>query len=185
MYARDLSEPKYEYFIKKREGAWIKHLNNPNAFIGCSNTMDDVYENSNDYNPIRKRKKLIVFDDMIADILTNKKFQAIMKELFIRCWKLNISLAFNTQPYISVPKDVRLNSTHYLIMKINNKRELQNIAINHSADIDYQDFIKIYRECTKEPYNFLTIDTTLPASDPLRFRKNLFDSYKNDINWWI
>ena len=82
--------------------------------------------------------------------------------------------------YFSVPKDVRLNSTSYLIMKINNKRELKNIAINHSADIDYQDFIKIYRECTKEPYNFLTIDTTLPASDSLRFRKKLFDSYKND-----
>ena len=77
----------------------------------------------------------------------------------------------------SVPKDVRLNNTYYFIMKISNKRELQNIAINHSADIDYQDFKKIYRECTKEPFNFLTIDTLLPASDPLRFRKNLFDSY--------
>ena len=85
---------------------------------------------------------------------------------------------FLSQSYFSVPKDVRLNSKHYLIMKINNKRDLQNIAINHSADIDYQDFIKIYRECTKELYyNFLTIDTILPASDPLRFRKNLFDSY--------
>ena len=85
------------------------------------------------------------------------------------------------QSYFSVPKDVRLNSTH-LIMKINNKRELQNIAINHSADIDYQDFIKIYREYTKEPYNFLTIDTKLPSSDPLRFRKKLFDSYQNHNN---
>ena len=84
--------------------------------------------------------------------------------------------------YFSVPKDVRLNLMHYLITKINNKRELQNIAINHSADIDYQDFIKIYREPTKEPYTFLAIDTTLPASDPLRFRKKLFDSYKNDNN---
>ena len=128
------------------------------------------------------KKVLIVFDDMIADIMTNKKFQAIIKELFIRCRKLNISLVFITQSYFSVPKDVRLNTTHYFIMKINDKRELQNIAINHSADIDYQDFKKIYRECTKEPYNFLTIDTTLPASDPLRFRKNLFDSYKNDNN---
>ena len=108
---------------------------------------------------------------MIADIMTNKKFQSITKELFIRCRKLNISLALITQSYFSVPKDVRLNSTHYLIMKINNKRELQNIAINHSADIDYQDFIKIYRECTKETYSFLTIDTTLPASGPLRFKK--------------
>ena len=113
---------------------------------------------------------------MIADIVTNKKFQAIIKELFIRCRKLNISLVFITQSYFSVPKDVRLNSTHYLIMKINNKRELQNIAINHSADIDYNDFIKIYRECTNESFNFLTIDTTLPASNPLRFRRNLFES---------
>ena len=76
----------------------------------------------------------------------------------------------------------RLNSSHYLIMKINNRKELQNIVINDSTDIDYRDFMKIYRECTKEPFNFLTIDTTLPASDPLRFRKNLFDSYKNDSN---
>ena len=88
----------------------------------------------------------------------NKKFQAIVKELFIRCRQLNISLVFITQSY-SVPKDVRLNTTHYFIMKINNKRELQNIAINHSADIDYRDFKKIYKECTKGPFNFLTIDT--------------------------
>ena len=145
--------------------------------------MDDVYENIDDYNPIRKRRKWVVFDDMIADIMDNRRFQTIIKELFIRCRKLNISLVLITQSYFSVPKDVRLNSTHYLILKINNRKELQNIAINHSTDIDYQDFIKIYRECTKEPYNFLTIDTTLPASDPLRFRKNLFDSYKNDNNW--
>ena len=143
LYARDLNEPKYEYLIKKREDAGIKHVNNPNAFIECSNTMDDVYENINDYNPIRKRKKLIVFDDMIADIMTNKKFQAIIKELFIRCRKLNISLVYITQSYFIVLKDVRLNSTHYLIMKINNRKELQNTAINHSADIDYKDFMKI------------------------------------------
>ena len=139
--------------------------------------MDDVYEDIDNYNPKRNKKVLIVFDDMIADIMTNKKFQAIIKELFIRCRKLNISLAFITQSYFSVPKDVRLTTTHYFIMKINNKRELQNIAINDSADIDYQDFKKIYREYTKEPYNFLTTDTMLPASNPLRFRKNLFDSY--------
>ena len=90
---------------------------------------------------------------------------------------------FISQSYFSVPKDVRLNSTHYLIVKINSKRELQNIPINHSADIDYKDFVKIYRECTKEPYSFLTIDTTLPACDPLRFRRNLFLSYKNDSSW--
>ena len=166
--------------IKNRENVGIKHLNDSNSFIECSNTMDDLYQNIDDYNASRKRKILIVFDDMIANIISNKKFQAMIKELFIRCRKLNISLVFITQSYFSVPKDVRLNSTHYLIMKINNKRELQNIANNHSADIDYKDFVKIYREYTKEPYSFLTIDTTLPASDPLRFRKNLFHSYKND-----
>ena len=179
---RDLSEPKYEYLIKKRKYIRIKHLNNPNAFIECSNTMDDVYENIDDYDPSRKRKILIVFDGMIVDIVTNKKFQAIIKELFITCRKLNISLVFITQSYFFLPKDVRLNSTHYLIMKINNREELQYIAINHSADIDYKDLTKIFRECTRKPFNFLTIDTTLPASNPLRFRKNLFDSYKNDNN---
>ena len=96
--------------------------------------------------------------------------------MFIRCIKLNISLVFITQFYFPVPKYVRLNSTHYLIMKINNKRELQNTAVNYSADIDYQDFMKIYRKGTKEPYNVLTIDNALPASNPLRFRKNLFES---------
>ena len=167
LYPRDLNEPKYKILIKKRKDVGTKHLNDPNAFIECSNMMDDVYENIHDYNSNRKRKILIVFDDMIADIMTNKKFQSIIKELFIRCRKLNASLMFVTQSYFSVPKDVKLTSTHYLIMKINDKTELQNIAINHSADIDYQDFIKIYRECTREPYNFLTIDTKLPASDPL------------------
>ena len=140
--------------------------------------MDEVYENIADYNPSRKRKVLIVFDDMIADIKSNKKFQAIIKDSFIRCRKLNTSLVFITQSYFSVWKDIRLNSTHYLIMKINNKIESQNIAINHSADIDYKDFLKIYREYTKDSYSFLTIDITLSAINPLRFRKYLFDCYK-------
>ena len=96
--------------------------------------------------------------------------------MFIRCRKLNIWLVFITQSYFSVPEDVRWNSKHYLIMKINNLRELQNIAINHSADIDYDNFLEIYIKCTREPFNFLTIDATIPASDPLRFRKNMFDS---------
>ena len=113
LYA-DLSEPKYEYLIRNRKNAGIKHLNDSKAFIECSNTMDDIYENINNYNPNRKRKILIVFDDMIADIMTNKKFQSLIKELFIRCRKLNISLVFITQSYFSVPKDVRLNSTHYI-----------------------------------------------------------------------
>ena len=124
LYAKDLSEPKYEFLIKKHEDVGIKYCNDPNAFIECSNTMDDVYENIDDYNPNRKRKILILFDDMIADIMTNKKFQSMIKELFIRYRKLNISLVFITQSYFSVPKDVRLNSTHYLIMKINNKKRI-------------------------------------------------------------
>ena len=182
LYAKDLSEPKYEFLIKKRENALIKQLNNSNAFIGCSNPMDDVYENIDEYSPNKKRKILIVFDDMIADIMSNKKFKAIIKDLFIRCRKPNISLVFITQSYFSVPKDVRLNSTHHLIMKINNRKELQNIALNHSADDDYKDFVKIYREGTRNPYTFFTIDTTLPASDPLQFRKNFLTSCKDNRN---
>ena len=182
LHAKDLSKPKYEFLIKKHEDARIKHFNDPNVSIECSNAMDDVYENIDDYNPSRKRKILIVFDDMIADVMRNKKFQAIIKELFLRCRKLGISFVFITKSYFSAPKDVRLNSTHYLIMKVNDRKNLQNIAINHSADIDYKDFMKIYRECTKEPYSFLTIDKTLPASDSLRFRKNLLPTYKNDSN---
>ena len=106
--------------------------------------------------------------------MSNKKAQQVLKELFIRCRKLNISLCFLTQSFFSVPKDVRLNCTHYIIFKLNNKRKLQNIAINHNSDIDYNDFVKIYKNFTKEPYNFLTINTTLPFND--RFKKNFHDS---------
>ena len=111
LYAKDLSEPKYHLLIKKCEDAGIKNLDDPSAFPEYSNTMDDVYSNIDDYNPKRKRI-LIVFDDMIADIVTNKRFQAIIKEIFIRCRKLNICFVFTTQSYFSVPKEVRLNCTH-------------------------------------------------------------------------
>ena len=93
--------------------------------------------------------------------------------MIIRCRKLNISLVFISQSYFKVPKDVRNNSTHFFIMKIPNKRELQQIAINHSSDINTKDFIEIYRKCTDKTYSFLVIDTTLPSNNPLRFRKNL------------
>ena len=176
LYAKDLDESKHQFLIRKRENAGIKILNNPNTFIEYSNTMDHVYNNIDYYNPKRRRKILFAFDDMIADIMTNKIFQAIIKELFIRCKKLNMSLVFITQSYFNIPKEVRLNSTHYLIMNIHSKRELQQIAINHSADIDYNDFLKIYRNCTNEPYSFFTIDTTLPADTPMRLRKNFSDS---------
>ena len=134
--------------IKKCEDVGIKRCNDPNAFIEFSNRMDDVYQNIDNYNPSRKRKISILPDDMIADIMTNKHFQAIIKELLVRCRKLNISFLFISQSYFSVPTDVRLTSTHYLIMKINSRKELQNIAVNHSADIDYNNSMRISRECT-------------------------------------
>ena len=135
--------------------------------------MHDVYKNIEDYNLIKKRKIVIVFDDMIADMINNNKLNPIVTELFIRGRKLNISIVFITQSYFKVSKDVRLNSTHFFIMQIPNKRELQQIALNHLSDIDFKDFMKIYRKCTSEPYSFLVNDTTLPSDDPLRFRKNL------------
>ena len=116
---------------------------------------------------------------MIADIINNKKLNSIVTELFIRGRKLNISV-FITQSYFKVPKDVRLNTTHFFIMKIPNKSELQQIAINHSSDIDYKYFTEIYRKCTDKPYLFLVIDTKLPSNNRLRFRKNL--NITNDYN---
>ena len=138
-----------------------------------SNDMQDVYKNIEDYNIGKKRKVLIVFDDMIADMINNNKLDSIVTELFIRGRKRNISTVFITQSYFKVPKDVRLNSTHFFIMKIPNKRELQQTALNHSSDIDFKEFMKIYKKYTKEPYSFLVNDTTLPSDDLLRLRKNL------------
>ena len=105
---------------------------------------------------------LIVFDDMTADMINNKKLNPVVTRLFIRGRKLNISIAFIIQSYFKAPKDVRLNSTHFFIMKIPNKRELQQIALNHPSDIDLKDFTKIYKTCTTERYSFLVNDTTLP-----------------------
>ena len=128
-------------------------------------------------------KILIVFDDMIADMIHNKKQNSIVTESFIRGRKLNISLIFITQSYFKVPKDVKLNTTHFFIAKIPDKRELQQITINHSPDISTKDFTNIYRKCAAEPYYFLVNDTTLVSNNPLRFRKNLFNIYnKNHDN---
>ena len=113
LYARDLNKPNYQFLIERCKNIGIKYFKDTNAFIECSNTIDDVYKNINDYNSSSRRKNLIIFDDMVADIMTNRRFQAIIKELFIRCRKLNISLVFITQSYFSVPKGVTLNSTHY------------------------------------------------------------------------
>ena len=123
----------------------MKHFNDPEDFIEYSNDMHDVYKNIDHYNPDKENKILIVFDDMTADMINNKKLNSIVTELFIRGRKLNISLVFITQSYFKVPKDVRLNTTHFFIMKIPNKRKLQQIAINHSLDINTKDFINIYK----------------------------------------
>ena len=149
LYAKDPFEKKYQYLINKLENVGLNHFNDPKAFMEYSNDMQDVYKNIEDYNP---RKKT---------------------ELLIRGRKLNISIVFITQSYFKVPKDVRLNSTHFFIMKIPNKKELQQIALNHSSDINFKYFMNIYKKYTKEPYSFLVNDTTLPSDNPLRFRKNL------------
>ena len=159
LYAKDLEEPKYKLLIDKREKAGINFNNDPTAFIEYSNSVGDILSDIEDYNKKRKRKILIIFDDMIFHVMSDRRAQQILKDLFITHSKLNISPCSLTQSYFSVPKDVRVNCAHYILFKLNNKRELQNIAINHSADIDYKDFIEIYRDCTKESFNFLTIDT--------------------------
>ena len=179
LYAKDLYEAKYQYLINKRESVGINHFNDPKAFIEYSNDMHDVYKNIDDYNPDKENKILIVFDDMIADMIHNKKLDSVVTELFIRGKKLNISLAFITQSYFKVPEDFRLNTTHFFIAKIPNNRELKGIARNHSSDIKTEDFINISRERTAEPYSFLVNNTTLASDNPLRFRKNLF---KNNFN---
>ena len=172
-YAKDPYEAKYQYLINKREKVGLDPFKDSKAFMEYSNDMQNVYKNIEDYNPGKKRKILIMFDDMIADMINNKNLNQVVTELFIRGRKLNISIVFITQLYFKVPKHVRLNSTHFFIMKIPIKRELQQIALNDSSDIDFKNFIKIYKKCTAVPYSFLVNDATLPSDDPLRFRKNL------------
>ena len=109
---------------------------------------------------------------MIADIMSSKNFKAIIKELFIRCRKLNISIFFITQSYFRTPKDARLNNTHYVIMTIQSKNELENIAQENSGDINFKDFLKIYKDYTNEPYSCMIIDTTVPRGHPMRFKNN-------------
>ena len=175
LYAKDLHEAKYQFLINKRESAGLNRFNEPKAFIEYSDDMQDAQKNIDEYNTDKEHKILIVFDDTIADMINNKKLNSVVTELFIRGRKLNISLVFITQSYFKVPKDVRLNSTHFFIMKIPNKRELQQIAINHSSDISTKDFINIYKKFADKPYSFSVNDTTLASDDPLRFRKNLYN----------
>ena len=173
LYVKDPYEAKYQYLINKREKVGLDHFDDPKAFIEYSNDMQDTYKNIEDYNPKNNRKVLTVFDDMIADTINNKKLDSIVNKLFIKGRKINISIVFITQSYFKVLRVVRLNTTHFFILKIPNKREVQQIASHQSSDIDFKDFMKIFRKYTAEPYSFLVNDTTLPSNDPLRFRKNL------------
>ena len=125
--------------------------------------MQYVHKNTDEYNLGKKRKILIVFDDMIADLINNKKINPVVTEFLIGGTKLNISIVLITQSYFKVPKDVRLNSTHFFIMKIPDKRELKQTALNHSIDVDFKGFIKIYKKCTTESYSFLVRDGTLES----------------------
>ena len=170
LYAKDIHKPKYEYLINKREQAGIKNLNDPKAFIEYSDDMDDVLDNINNYNKNRDKKVLIVFADMIADIEYNKNFKKIIEELFYKARKINISLVFIMQSYFRALKDARLNSTHYILIKIGNKKELKSIEKEKSGHLDYKDFFKMYNYCTKEPYSFMTIDARLAAT--ITFKKN-------------
>ena len=158
LYAKDTDEDKYQHLINKREQAGIKNLSDLDVFIEYSSDMNDVLEDINSYNQKRDKKVLIIFDDMIADIMRSEKFKAIVKELFIRCRKLNISIVFITQSYFRTPKDARLNSTHYILMK-KNKKELKSIAEENSGHLDFKDFLKIYNYCTDKPYSFMMVDT--------------------------
>ena len=173
LYAKDPYESKYQFLINKRESTGLKHFNDPKAFIEYSNDMQDVYKNIDEYNTDKERKILIVFNDMIADMINIKK--QFNSKRIVRGRKINISLAFVTQSYFKVPKDVRLDSTQFFITKIPNKIELQEIVLNHSSDISSKDFIKVYKKYTAEPDSFLVNDATLASDNPLRFRKSLFN----------
>ena len=159
LYAKDTDEKKYQYLINKREQAGIKNLNDPHAFIEYSSDMNDVLDDINNYNKNRDKKVLIIFDDMIADIMRSEN--------------LNISIVFITQSYFRTPKDATLNSTHYILMKIGNKKELKSIAEENPCHLDFKDFLRIYNYCTKEPYSFMLVDTRPSAR--LTFKKNFYE----------
>ena len=160
-------------FVNGREKVGIDILKNPKAFIDYSQTIVDAYENLEDYNSTKKRRALMLFDAMIVDMESNQKLSRKVTELFLRGKKLNISRVFIRQSYLKVPKIIRLDATHYFIMKIPNKREPLQIASNHLSDIDFKDFTKLYKNYTKEIYLFLVNDTILSLDNPLSLRKNL------------
>ena len=156
MYAKDPYKAKYQFLFNKRESVGLKCFNDRKAFIEYSDDMQDVYKNINEYNEDKEHKILIVFDDMIADMIDSKKLNSIVTKLFIRGRKPNISVVFITQSYFKVLKDVRLNTAYFFITKIPYKKELQQIASNHSPDISTTDFINIYKKCVDKQYFFFS-----------------------------
>ena len=147
--------------INKRESVGLKYCNDQKGFIEYTNDIGSFYEN---------------IDDVIADVLSDKKHQPIVRKLFIRGRKLNILLVLITQSYFAVPKSVRLSSTDYFIMNIPSKPELQQIAINHLSDIYFKDFMKLYNQCAAKPYSFLANDTSFASDSFLSFKPNLLET---------
>ena len=152
--------------MKKREEIALKHPKDPKAFFKYWNEIIILERN---------KRVWIVTDDMIADMISNKKSHQLVTELFIKGRKLNIPLVFITQSYFWVPKDIRLNTRHFFIMSISNRRELQDIAISHSFDINLDEFKRLSRRYRVDRYSFFVIDTTLPSDNPLHFHKNLLE----------
>ena len=161
LYANHPSEAKWQLLINKYGRISLNLYNDCKVFIEYSNDMDDIYKDVGECNPNIERKILIVFDDMTADILSNKTLQQTVIELFIRSRKLNISLVSIIQSYFPVPKNIRVNFTYYFIMKFSNNQQDQQIAFNHPSDTDFEDFLNLYNKCTAKLYYFLLNDTTL------------------------
>ena len=151
----------YQLLINGRKKVGIKKLKNSKAFIDYSQIINNVYKNLENYNATKKSRVLIVFDDMKADLESNKKWSAIVPELSLRGRKLNISFVFISQSYFKEHNTIRMNAAHCFIMQILNKRELQQIASNYSSDNDFKDFMKLYKYYIEEPYSFLVDDNLL------------------------
>ena len=162
-----------------------KYLEDPKAFLEHNSDLSTMHQDIDQYNLGKDRKILVVFDDMIAE----KVLPLHVTELFIWGWKMNIALAFLTQSYFKVPKDIRINCTHYYLIKIGNRAELRAIADRHSKDILYHDFVELYHQCTSKPHSFMIIDTTLSCDDLRRFRRNFeedcweMERYPKRIHW--
>ena len=175
LHAKDPYDAKYQFLTNKQESTGLNNLYYSKGSIKYLNDMGDIYRNFEEYNPNKKRKTLIVMMIWLLIQLVIKKLNPIVNELFIRRRKLNVSLVFIIQSYFAIPKNIRLNSTDYLVMRIPDKRELQQIAFNHLSHNDFKDFMNLCKKCTEKPY-FLIIDTNLASESSSRFRKNLLET---------